>query len=239
MRQAWTPPRARAEGSAVKYEIVAEAYRDLEAVSSRLALIERLAALIEQTPAELLPVVCYLAQGLIAPEFEGVDLGLAEKMAVRAVAAATGVDAVAVAARVRETGDLGQTAEQLLAVTAGGRAADLTVVTVVNTLRQIANAEGTGSQGQKLDLLAGLLTRATPLEARYLVRQVTGNLRLGVGTPTILDALAQVYAGGRAPRPVLERAYNICCDLGLVASALVDGGLAAVEQIQVHPGNPV
>jgi len=223
----------------VKYEIVAEAYRDLEEVSSRLALIERLAALIEQTPAELLPVVCYLGQGLIAPEFAGVDLGLAEKMAVRAVAAATGVDAADVAVRVRETGDLGQTAEQLLAATADGRPADLTVVTVVNTLRQIANAEGTGSQGQKLDLLAGLLTRATPLEARYLVRQVTGNLRLGVGTPTILDALAQVYAGGRKARPVLERAYNICCDLGLVASALTSGGLAAVEQIHVSPGHPV
>jgi len=223
----------------VKYEIVAEAYRDLEEVSSRLALIERLAALIEQTPAELLPVVCYLGQGLIAPEFAGVDLGLAEKMAVRAVAAATGVDAADVAVRVRETGDLGQTAEQLLAATADGRPADLTVVTVVNTLRQIANAEGTGSQGQKLDLLAGLLTRATPLEARYLVRQVTGNLRLGVGTPTILDALAQVYAGGRKARPVLERAYNVCCDLGLVASALTSGGLAAVEQIHVSPGHPV
>ena len=113
------------------------------------------------------------------------------------------------------------------------------MVTVVNTLRQIANAEGTGSQGLKLDLLAGLLKRATPLEARYLVRQVTGNLRLGVGTPTILDALAQVYAGGRKARPVLERAYNICCDLGLVASALTSGGLAAVEQIHVSPGHPV
>jgi DNA ligase-1 len=228
----------------VKYEIVAEAYRDLEGVSSRLALIERLAALIAQTPAELLPVVCYLGQGLIAPEFAGVDLGLAEKMAVRAVAAATGVDAAEVAVRVRETGDLGQTAEQLLAAVlpisgAADRPAELTVVTVVNTLRQIANAEGTGSQGQKLDLLAGLLTRATPLEARYLVRQVTGNLRLGVGTPTILDALAQVYAGGRKARPVLERAYNICCDLGLVASALTSGGLAAVEEIHVSPGHPV
>ena len=224
----------------MEYEIVAEAYRDLEQATGRLALIERLAALLAQTPAQLLPVVCYLCQGLIAPEFAGVDLGLAEKMAIRAVAAATGVDQAEVAARVRETGDLGQTAEQLLATAAGPGAGDrLTVVAVVNTLRQIANAEGTGSQGLKLELLALLLGRATPLEARYLVRQVTGNLRLGVGTPTILDALAQVYAGGRADRPVLERAYNICCDLGLVASELVDGGLAAVEQIQVHPGNPV
>ncbi len=227
----------------MKYEIVADAYRDLEQASGRLALIDRLAELVTQTPAALLPVVCYLCQGLIAPEFAGVDLGLAEKMAIRAVATATGVDQAAVAAQVRQIGDLGQAAEQLLAAVpapgAADRPAELTVVTVVNTLREIANAEGQGSQGRKLDLLAGLLTRATPLEARYLLRLVTGGLRLGIGTPTILDALAQVYAGGRKARPVLERAYNICCDLGQVAAALAGGGLAAVEQIQVHPGNPV
>ena len=68
---------------------------------------------------------------------------------------------------------------------------------------------------------------------------MTRNLRLGIGTPTILDALAQVHAGGKAARPVLERGYNICCDLGKVAATLVSGGLAAVEQLQVQPGNPV
>ena len=110
---------------------------------------------------------------------------------------------------------------------------------MVSTLYQIAEAEGPGSQGRKLDLLAGLLGEATPLEARYLLRLVTGSLRLGIGTPTILDALAQVHAGGRAARPVLERAYNICCDLGRVAATLVDGGVAAVQQMQVRPGSPV
>jgi DNA ligase-1 len=227
------------EGSAVKYETVAEAYRDLEKTSARLALIDHLAALLTVTPAELLPTVCYLCQGLIAPEFAGVDLGLAEKLAIRAVATATGTDVGQAAAAVRTAGDLGLAAEQLLAAAAAGRVASLQVTTVVETLHKIAAAEGPGSQGRKLDLLAGLLAQATPLEARYLLRLVTGNLRLGIGTPTILDALAQVYAGGRAARPVLERAYNICCDVGLVAATLVSGGMAAVEQIRVRPGNPV
>jgi DNA ligase 1 len=223
----------------VKYRTVAEAYRDLEQASGRLVLIERLAELLSQTPAGLLPTICYLCQGLIAPQFAGVDLGLAEKLAVRAVATATGTDPGQVVASVRETGDLGQAAEQLLTTTATGRPASLPVTVVVDTLHQIAAAEGPGSQGRKLDLLAGLLAQATPLEARYLLRLVTGGLRLGIGTPTILDALAQVYAGGRAARPVLERAYNICCDLGQVAAALAGGGVAAVEQIRVRPGNPV
>jgi hypothetical protein len=106
----------QAKGSAVQYETVAGAYRDLERAGGRLALIDRLGALLARTPAEMLPTVCYLCQGLVALEFAGVDLGLAEKLAVRAVATATatatGAGPGQVAASVRETGDLGQAAEQ-------------------------------------------------------------------------------------------------------------------------------
>ena len=118
------------------------------------------AALLAETPAALLPTVCYLCQGLIAPEFAGVDLGLAEKLAVRALAIAGGTDTAQVAALVREAGDLGQVAERLLAVPvarAAGGAAGLQVTEVVRTLREIAVTEGAGSQGRKLELLAGLL----------------------------------------------------------------------------------
>ena len=223
----------------MKYEVVAEAYRDLEQASGRLILIDRLAALLAQTPAALLPNICYLCQGLVAPEFAAVDLGLAEKLALRAVATATGVQPEEVVAALREAGDLGQAAEQLLATTAADRQPSLEVAAVVDTLHEIARAEGSGSQGRKLELLAGLLALATPLETRYLLRLVTGNLRLGIGTPTILDALAQVYTGNRKDRSVLERAYNICCDLGLVAAALASGGLDAVRELRVRPGNPV
>jgi DNA ligase-1 len=229
----------RCKDGDVKYEIVAEAYQDLEQATGRLMLIDRLASLLALTPQELLPTVCYMCQGLVAPEFAAVDLGMAEKLALRAVATATGVEPGDVIAAVREAGDLGQAAEQLLAATAGDREPSLDVAAVVATLHQIARAEGSGSQGRKLDLLAGLLALATPLEARYLLRLVTGNLRLGIGTPTILDALAQVYTGNRKDRPVLERAYNVCSDLGLVGATLASGGLVAVRGLQVRPGNPV
>src|ERR1019366_4806958 len=187
--------RSRAsEGERGAVETVAEACRDLERAGGRLALTGRLAALLARTPAELLPTVCYLCQGLIAPEFAGVGLGLAEKLAVRAVSTATGAGPEQVAASVRETGDLGLAAEQMLTVTAAGRAASLEATVVVETLHRIAGSGGPGSQGRKLELLAGMLGQATPLEARYLLRLVTGGLRLGIGTPTILDALAQVHA---------------------------------------------
>jgi DNA ligase-1 len=223
----------------VRYEIVAEAYRDLEAASARLALIDRLAGLFRQTPPELLPTVALLCQGQIAPDFAGVELGLAERLAARAVAQAAGVPAEQVLASARETGDLGLTAEQLLEAAAGSRPATLEVEAVFEGLHQVAQAQGAGSQGRKLAGLVGLLERATPLEARYLVRTVTATLRLGIGTATILDGLAEVHAGGRKQRLILERAYNICSDLGLVAATLVGGGLAAVQEMRVRAGNPV
>jgi DNA ligase-1 len=221
----------------MRYQIVAEAYRDLERATARLELIDRLAALVAETPKELLPTVALLCQGQIAPDFAGVELGLAERMAARAVAEAAGVTAEQALASAREVGDLGLAAETLLA--AASRPATLEVEVVFATLHQIARAEGVGSQARKLAPLVGLLREATPLEARYLVRTVTGSLRLGIGTATILDALAQVHAGGRKARPVLERAYNICSDLGLVAATLVQEGLEAVERMQVRAGNPV
>ena len=223
----------------MRYEIVAAAYRDLEQASARLAMIDRLAGLFAETPTALLPTVALLCQGRIAPDFAGVEIGLAERLAARAVAHAAGVPAEQALAAARETGDLGLAAEQLLKAGSGSRTASLQVEGVFDTLHEIAAAAGSGSQGRKLALLAALLDQATPLEARYLVRTVTGTLRLGIGTATILDGLAQVHAGGRKARPVLERAYNICSDLGLIASTLAEGGLAAVEQIRVRAGNPV
>src|SRR5215216_6561451 len=223
----------------MRYERVAEAYRDLEAASGRIALIERLAELFRQTPDDLLPTVALLCQGQIAPDFAGVELGMAERLAARAVAQAAGAPVARVMAGLRDTGDLGLAAEQLLGELDPDRPATLEVGTVFDGLHEIAGAEGVGSQGRKLAGLADLLGQATPLEARYLVRTVTGSLRLGVGTATILDGLAEVHAGGRKQRQLLERAYNICSDLGLVAATLVSGGLAAVERMEVRAGNPV
>jgi DNA ligase-1 len=223
----------------VRYEIVAEAYRDLEAASARLELIDRLAGMFRETPDDLLPTVALLCQGKIAPDFAGVEIGLAEKLAARSVAMAAGSTAEEALASARKVGDLGLAAETMLAAEDPSRGPSLEVRMVFDTLHEIATLEGAGSQGAKVTLLGELLGRATPLEARYLVRTCTGSLRLGIGTATILDALATVHAGGRSDRPALERAYNICSDLGLVAATLVEGGMAAVEGIQVRAGNPV
>src|SRR3954471_17983274 len=118
----------------MRYETLAEAYRDLEAATGRLAPTHRMTELIRATPADELARVCYLCQGLIAPQFAGIDLGLAEKLAIRAVGAVTGGEPDAVTGAVRARGDLGEAAEALLPE----RAPTVTVGEVVETLHAIA-----------------------------------------------------------------------------------------------------
>src|SRR4029453_3872485 len=119
------PVRRRVEGADMRYQSVAEAYRDLEAASGRLGVIHRLARLFREPPTELLATVALLCQGQIAPDFAGVELGLAERLAARAVAQAGGGPVERVLATARDTGDLGLTAERLLEELAGARKATL------------------------------------------------------------------------------------------------------------------
>jgi DNA ligase-1 len=91
----------------------------------------------------------------------------------------------------------------------------------------------------KTALLAGLLADATPKEAKYIMRTVTGNLRLGIADMTVLDALAIAYGGGKEARELVERAYNISSDLGRVAKAVAEKGLRGVKKFEVLVGEPI
>jgi DNA ligase-1 len=87
--------------------------------------------------------------------------------------------------------------------------------------------------------LVGLLTNADSLEARYILRTVTGSLRLGLGDMGIIDALATAYTGSRDARDEIERAFNVCSDLSRVASVLANDGLDAVRSIKTEVGVPI
>lgn len=221
----------------MKYQTLAEAYASIERTASRLEMTDRLGDLFRRTPKPAIRRVVYLTQGKLYPNYEGIEIGVAEKLAVRAVAQATGLGEAVIARRLGRVGDLGTVAEAVLADRR--RRPALTVDEVYRALDRAARAAGTGAQAVRLAAVAGLLRRATPLEARYLIRTVTGRLRLGVGDATVLDALAIAYAGGRRDRREVERAYNLTSDLGDVARRIARGGLGALRKIPLVVGKPI
>src|SRR5207244_12101755 len=115
----------------------------------------------------------------------------------------------------------------------------LTADEVYEGLDRAARASGEGAQTSRIAAIAGLLGRATPAEAKYIVRMATGKLRLGVGDMTILDALAEVFAGGKQARKELERAYNLTCDLGYAATVVTEGGLDTTRKSAAAGGKPI
>ncbi|KYH37270.1 MAG: ATP-dependent DNA ligase [Candidatus Bathyarchaeota archaeon B23] len=224
------------------YSELAETYERLEATTKRLEMISILAELFKDAKPEELERVIYLTQGKIHPDWMGEpEIGIAEKMALEAIARATGLERGEVDAMMAEEGDIGRVAERALTEKKirSLLAKSLTVEEVYQTLDEIAKESGKGSAGRKIDRLVGLLANATPREARYLARTVVGTLRLGVGDMTILDALALAYTGSTKNRPTLERAYNLTSDLGYIARVLAESGLEAVAEVKVVVGKPI
>jgi DNA ligase-1 len=141
----------------------------------------------------------------------------------------------------RKSGDLGDAAAQLSMnrLQQSFFTEKLTVERVYSTLEEIARTSGEGSSSARMNRLVTLLNSATSLEARFLVRLVTGKLRLGVADFTVLDALAIAFTEDKKNREKLENAYNLTSDLGYVANLLANEGIKAIERVKVTSGKPV
>jgi DNA ligase-1 len=103
----------------------------------------------------------------------------------------------------------------------------------------IAKTSGKRSVEKKISLLSGLFSKAQPFEAKFISRFVVGRLRLGAGDATVLEALSLAKLGSRKHRAQLERAYNLCSDLGVVARTLFENGLEGIDKIKVQIDYPI
>jgi DNA ligase-1 len=224
----------------MEFARVVEVYDRIEATTKRLEMTSLLVDLLRSTPREDLDKVVYLTQGRIHPDYLGIELGLAEKMVIRVLAHATGLDEDRVEKLWKEKGDLGLVAEEAI----GARrqkpleSKPLTVAKVHANLDAIARESGEGSQDRKIRLLSDLLSNASPRESKYIVRMVVGKMRLGVADMTIVDAMAATFAT-KADRDRVERAYNVSSDLGEVARVLASKGIDGLDSIRLKLFRPI
>ncbi|WP_400205674.1 ATP-dependent DNA ligase [Methanomethylophilus alvi] len=219
---------------------LAEVFDRLEKTSSRLEMTDILAEFFRNVKPEDIRKTIYLSVGRLHPDFVPLELGMADKLVLKAIASVSGRRSEEVEDLWTKTGDPGEVAEMLIAKKKQMTlfSEPLSFQNVIEGLTAIENASGKDSQDKKMKLLARMLHDSSPLEARYLCRIVTGRMRVGAGTMTAMDALASAFAS-KEDRPDIERAFNITCDMGLVAETLASGGLDAVKGIEVSVGNPV
>ena len=222
------------------YQDLVRVYETVESTSSRLEMTEILANLFRSSDCAHIKKIVYMTQGGIVPDFFPEKLGLADKLYLRTLVAATGVSESTIRQLWAQEGDPGVVTQKVFETKRQTTlfSQPLTIDRVYESLLKIARAEGSGSQETKMRLLADILHDAKPNEARYIARIVTGRMRLGVASQTVIDSLAQAFAT-KADKDVVERAFNITSDLGLVGEVLCQKGLEGLADLHVRVGNPI
>ncbi len=222
------------------YKLVAQTYEKLERVSGRIEMRAILAALFAKVSEDEIYMVVHLTRGALGPEYLGLEFGVGEKLTIKAIHRATGVDEKEIQKKFLQTGDIGVAAEwavrqkkQVSLFTS-----ELTVEKVYNNLKKMATLSGEGAMENRIRLLSELFQDATPLEARYIARTVTGRLRLGVADSTILEAIA-LSCRLLQYKPEIEAAYNIYPDLGEIARILKREGIQGIKKVKITLGIPI
>lgn len=221
----------------MKFAELSDYFQKLESTASRITITEIVAELYKKvTPTEA-SMISYLLQGRVVPIFEPLEFGVADKTMLKALSQALNKSLDEVTETFKKLGDIGAAAEKLKKEKATQE--HLTVAEVFEKFKTIAMTSGMGSQEQKLQLLAALISGASPLSAKYIARIPLAKLRLGFSDMTILDSLSWMLTGDKSHRKEIERAYNVRPDLGFIAQMVKEKGVGALSKITPIPGTPI
>jgi len=225
----------------MKFSIISDAFQQMEATSKRLELTDILVKLIQEIPEDVIAKAIYLIQGKLRPNFEGVELGIAEKLVMRAMSKSSGIPLKKIEDDYNKGGDLGQTAENILQQKIQTTFASevITLEKVYDTLFKISKLEGKGSQEMKMKYVSSMLNDATPQESKFILKILLGTLRLGIAENTVMDALAIAFTGKKENREIIENAYNVSSDLGKVAEVISTRGVEEIEKFQIKLFSPI
>ncbi len=225
----------------MEFSILVDSFYKMESTRKRLELTQYLVELFEKTPNEIISKITYLIQGKLRPDFEGIELGVAERIAMKSISKSSGIPIKKIEAEYRKGGDLGQAASIILEQKTQTTflVEDITVERVYETLFKIAKLEGSHSQDMKMKYISSLLNDASPLEANYILKILLGSLRLGIAENTVMDALAIAFSGNKDNRKILQHAYNVSSDLGKVAETIATKGIEEIEKFKVILFNPI
>jgi len=225
----------------MKFSVLSESLEMMEQTSKRLELTNILVELLKKIPNDIIPIVIYLIQGKLKPNFEGVELGIAEKLVIRAISKSAGITTKKIEDEYNDGGDLGLTASNILKkkTQTTFSAETITLERVYETLLKISSLEGKGSQDMKMKYISSLLNDATPEESKFILKILLGTMRLGIAENTIMDALAIAFTGSKENRELVENAYNVSSDLGKVSEVLTEDGVDGLLKFKVSIFSPI
>ena len=225
------------------YSIICEVYEALESTTKGLEKTDILANFLEKIRER--PEFVYLLQGRLFADYDNRELGISHQLIIRAIGKTSGISDAEVVNEFKKLGDLGKVAESVLKKRKKQTALfskKLSVEKVMDNLRKLPTIEGTGTVDLKIGFIIDLLHSATPKEAKYIVRTVLGDLKIGVGSGILRDAIAEYCF---KPKDLddkkvcvlaVQEAYDRVTDFAEVFEKACDDSL---EKIKLKPGRPI
>jgi DNA ligase-1 len=230
----------------MKYSKLVELYEYLEQTPSRLKKTEKLADFLREAETSVLEKVVLLVQGRMFPSYSEKEIGVADKTMVKVIASSTGFAEKDVIREFKETGDLGLAVEELMKMKKQTTlvSKELGIEKVFENLRKLAGVEGKGSQDVKIGLIKELISNAKPKEAKYIVRTVLEQLRIGVAEGVLRDSIAGAFfpgkEGGEKKEIVqtIEWAWFLRPDYSEIARIAKEKGLSGLRKVSIETGKP-
>ncbi len=219
----------------MRFREFAKILQKIETTTSRIEMTNLLAKLFKSLSIDEIAESLYLIQGRVVPRYVALEFNIARKLMVRAIAKAFGKEIKEIEEEFNKLGDLGMVVQSINL----NEKSNLTILELYKNLYTLAKLGGKGSVDAKVNKITEILKEADGLSSKYIVRIILGNLRLGVSDKTFLDALSFMKVGNKSKREILDRAYGVRSDIGLVAKILLKDGIGAIENITVTPGIPV
>ncbi len=222
----------------MRYAELAGLYAKLEKTTLKTLKTRLVSDFLKRTPDELLNVVPYLVLGKVFPDWDERELGVGEKLLMKAVSTATGISEREIENSVKDTGDLGESIALALKTKKQRSffSQPLTIKRVYETFVKVAEVSGSGSQEKKLKYLANIFMDAEPMEGKYLARTVLGTMRTGVAEGLMRDAIASAFG---VNAELVERAYMLTSDFGYVARTAKERGDEGLAGVEIQVGKPI
>jgi DNA ligase-1 len=210
------------------YGLIAEALEAASRERGKLAKVGRLAEVLGRLEGARLAIGARLLSGSPFAEWEQQVTSAGWATIARAASEITGWDLETIGACAGAIGDLGEAISLLLDPGAQPES-ELSILEVDQVLRGLAK---TRKAAEKQEAIAGLFRRASPVEAKYLAKTLSGGLRTGADVLTVEEAIARAFG---ADREEVARARRDCGDVGETATAARDGRLSQISFRLFHP----